>query len=151
MNAPWRVAVTALCLTATFLAAGCVTKRKAEESKAEPNEAGHFKRGKEIRQVENDLRQIGLFYQEYSTETGHPPRNLQEFITYIQRDAPGKMIKDLQEGRYVVLWEVSFGSSKVLAYEKAADINNKHVVVMSDNSVKTMTPQELQTALPAGR
>jgi hypothetical protein len=94
--------------------------------------------------IQNDLRQIGLFYKQYEAETGRV-NSLEGFKNYVKRDAAA-IYQRLQDSTYVIVLNAR-GGEAVLAYERAADGNGQHIVVKGDGSVSEMSTQELQTAL----
>jgi hypothetical protein len=140
----------AVALAPVVLAAGCLKTSTSSggDDGSEGNVAGHVQRGKDLQKIRNDLRQLALLYQTYTNEMGRPPADQETFISYIQRDARG-IAQDIRDGKYVVIWGLpSLSSSTVLAYEKDVDLRGNQVVVMGDATVSSMTPQQLQAALP---
>jgi hypothetical protein len=98
--------------------------------------------------VPNDLQQIAYFYRLYNTEFNRSPASLDEFKTYIQRDA-GRLAASLEKSEYVVIWKVSdLSSNAMLAYEKEPDAEGKRYVVMGDASITKLDEQHWQMALP---
>jgi len=97
--------------------------------------------------VPNDLQQIGYFYRLYNTDFNRSPAALDEFKTYIQRDAI-KLAASLDKGEYVVIWKVNdLSSNAILAYEKEPDGEGKRFVVMGDASVTKLDQQQWQKAV----
>jgi hypothetical protein len=94
------------------------------------------------------LHQLGLFFQNFNGENGRPPRNKEEFITYIKQDAP-KYVEELQDETYVVRWNTPMSSNNILIYERYPLSNGTRLVLLGDGSVHTMTEQEFQAALKA--
>ena len=138
-----------VALATVVLAAGCLkTPSSTGDDGSEGNVAGHVQRGKDLQKIRNDLRQLAMFYQTYTNDVGRPPADQEAFLQYIQRDARG-IAQDIRDGKYVVIWGLqSPSSSTVLAYEKDVDLRGNQVVVMGDATVSSMTPQQLQAALP---
>ena len=98
----------------------------------------NVRQGAERQKAKGILENLGLFYQQYNTENGRWPANQQEFISYIQRDAP-HVVEALKNGYFVVFWNTQPDSNTILAYEKASYarartvlIGTKSVVVMPD-------------------
>ncbi len=98
---------------------------------------------------QNELRQIGLFFRNFEIENNRNPRTDQEFIQYIQRDAP-VIAKAIQDKYYILNLKVKMkgGSSGVIAWEYPAD-GPGHLVVRVDASVSPMSAEELKKALAA--
>src|SRR5262245_55848274 len=96
--------------------------------------------------VQNELRQIHLYYRLYITTNNRPPRNLDELNQ--QMEPNSREYQALRDGRYVLNWNVSQaeGSNKVLAYEKDADANGERYVVMTDGSVQRLNQQQFEAA-----
>src|SRR5262249_52243336 len=63
------------------------------------------------------LHDLGLLFQNFQGENGRPPKNKDEFITYIKRDAP-KTVEALQDETYIVRWNTPMSSNNVLVYER---------------------------------
>ena len=138
----WSLGVLALCLT---LAGGC-QKKGAEDS--EPSLAAHVERGKEKQKAQNDLQQIGTYYQLYMTENGRAP-SAKQLKDYVNRDPNARNLsKAINEGRLVLNNPpANPGARVVVAYEKEKDLRGNRVVVLSDTSVHTMAEEEFQAAL----
>jgi hypothetical protein len=104
--------------------------------------------------AENDLKQIGLFYQQYADTNGKPPANQQDFLGYIQREAR-ELAQHLQDGWYVVYWKVNPAtlpagtSNTVLAYQSDLPTSGG-MALMADGSVQRMTAQQFAAAPKAG-
>jgi hypothetical protein len=139
-----------LSLIALSIAAGC-TKQPGGDSpqSTTPGQGGQgsLKRMITGQAVPNDLRQIAMFYRLYNTDFNRSPATLEEFKTYIQRDA-GKLTQALERGDYVVVWKVNdLSPNTVLAYEKEADGEGKRYLAMGDASVKKVDEHEFKRAL----
>jgi hypothetical protein len=130
-----------LALAGIVCLAGCAKPPEGD------NLAGHVKRGMEKPKAANNLQQLAYFYIEYNADNGRPPGSWQEFKAYIERDAPATMIKAVEDGRLIIIWNARCASNVVLAYERDVDLNGDQVAVMGDASVHTMKTQDLQAAL----
>ena len=95
--------------------------------------------------VQNDLRQLALFYKTYEAEFGSV-KSADALKNYIKRDAP-KLYQALDEKVYVVVPNVRAASGSVVAYEKTADAAQQHIVAMGDATISQMSTAELQAAL----
>lgn len=112
-------------------------------------QAREFIRGKERQLNQGILKQIGLFYQHYLSETGRPPANLEVFKEYIKKEGR-REYQVLHEGSFVMVFNVNQTSSTILAYEKDFDHNKNRLVLMGDgNAVRLMSNWEFQALLKA--
>jgi hypothetical protein len=93
----------------------------------------------------NELRQIGLFYNQYKTEFNKPPQTVQEFTEYIKRDSPG-IKKAIDDKYYIVLPKVN-SSTGILAYEFDPDTRGQHGVVDSSGLAQEISTQDLVAAV----
>jgi hypothetical protein len=119
----------------------------AEAVRQEP--VGALKRGIDLRKVENDLRELGLFHQHYWSEFGKAPASLKVFEDYIRRDMP-TLVKALDDEMYVYVPGCPTSQDRVLAYESEADLNGRRRVLYGDGHVVPLTRAELDTALKSG-
>ncbi len=95
----------------------------------------------------NELRQIGLFYAQYRDTFNKPPRNVQDFVEFIKRNAP--QIKKAFEEKYYFL-VVNVRDNGIVAYEFDPDTQGRHgVAEMGGRSHDDMTTDELVAALKA--
>ena len=106
-------------------------------------------RGKEKRNVENELRNIGQLFAVYHTNLGGARPDMEAFKAQLQKDDP-KSFQGLKEGRYILRPIRELSSNLVLAYEKEPDLRGMHVVVFGDASIKSLNDQDLQAALKNG-
>jgi hypothetical protein len=113
---------------------------------APPAPVGRVRRTIDRGKVQNDLREIALFYIQYHDEMGKSPPGLDEFAKFMQKDA-GKLVQTLKEGAYEIIWNAPLGSGSILAYEKNADLDGKQMVVRGDASISSLRSDELSTAL----
>jgi hypothetical protein len=102
---------------------------------------------------ENDLKQVGLYYQTAVSQTNKPITTLDELAkTGLQREAPA-IYKNFQDGRYVLCHPANFSapSNTIVAYDHGAVEKNDAVVVvlMGDGSVQVMPAANFQAALKA--
>jgi hypothetical protein len=97
-------------------------------------------------QIQNDLRQIALFYVNYCTLHRKGPPNTKAFADSIRRDARA-LAEALDNNVYHLVPRVRGGSGVVLAFDVAGDEDGNHIVVMGDSSVDTLTRQELEERL----
>ena len=116
----------------------------AEAVRQEP--VGALKRGMDLRKVENDLVQLGMFHQHYWSEFGKAPSSLKVFEDYIRRDMP-TLVKALDVEMYVYVPGCPSSPDRVLAYEANADLNGRRRVVYGDGHVVPLTRLELDAAL----
>jgi hypothetical protein len=142
--------ILAVTLTSFLTAvAGCgpqsdMPQPAAQAVRQEP--VGPLKRGMDLRKVENDLVQLGLFHQHYWSEFGKAPASLKAFEDYIRRDMP-TLVKSLDEEMYVYVPNCPAKEDRVLAYEAQADLNGRRRVVFGDGHVVPLTGPELDAAL----
>jgi hypothetical protein len=102
--------------------------------------------------IQNDFKNLGLFYLQYQVDFGRSPAKWEKFKSYIQSGgdrAPTSLVKGIEEGRYVVIWNAELSSNKVLAYEKQPDVKGYQVVLFGDGHIETIKSEELQKALEA--
>ena len=94
----------------------------------------------------NDLREIARFFNLYVNDIGRNPKTEDEFVQYLQRDAP-KIAEALREKYYVVNLKAKVASSQsVVAYEKLTEANC-HQTARGDCSVSLVTPEDLAKLL----
>jgi hypothetical protein len=136
----------ALVLLAVLGAGGCSKSNSTAGAKGNEGDlSGHIKRGKEILVAENDLSQLGQFYNLYQTEHSRPPTG-EELKAYIKQDAP-KIYEAIEKGRYVLTPKPGPGSTQVVAYEAEKDLRGIRLVLRTDGSVSRMNDEEFQAAL----
>jgi hypothetical protein len=116
----------------------------AQAVRQEP--VGPLKRGMDLRKVENDLEQLGLFHQHYWSEFGKAPTSKKAFEDYIRRDMP-TLVQALDDEMYVYVPNCPTSQNAVLAYEAQADLNGRRRVVFGDGHVVPLTRTELDEAL----
>jgi hypothetical protein len=101
--------------------------------------------------VPNDIRQLALLYRTYSLDFNRPPASLAEFKAYIQRDAR-KLASQLDEGLYVVVWNVrDLSSNSLIAYESKPDEQGVRLVAMGDGDVQKKDNETFQRLLVAAK
>jgi hypothetical protein len=93
-------------------------------------------------QVDNDLRQLALFYQTYPGKV----REVKSFLSYIQREAP-QLAQAVQQGIYVVVPNAPPQTAAIVAYTAQPDPQGRYHVARGDGSVEVLSSAELQTAL----
>jgi hypothetical protein len=131
---------------------GCAQKEESKRRAAPPTGTpapaqGNLRKFISRQGVHNEIRQLGLFYQQYNLNYGRPPANLEALESYMGQDDP-KLIKAIKEGYYTVVWNIrNLSSNVVLAYETEQDDNGLRFVVMGDASVTKMSERDFQTAL----
>ena len=161
MRAPSLVVVLAVPALAVVIA-GCSKKQSSnggpaadrqgwveqQAAKQPPSVAVHLIRARQIQEAQNDLRQIGLFYQTFDGDMGHPPATLEEFTHYIQKDAPS-LVKLLNDGTYQLVFmpRGQQRSDSIIAYEKDADVNGRHLVARADATVTMCSSKDLSEIL----
>src|ERR1700687_826153 len=121
--------VAGVGLAACLLCSGC--GKRLETAKEEKPAAPPFQRNEaslagmvkqERSKIQNDFKNLGIYYLEYETTMGKPPAKWEEFKSYIGSSAPASLISGIEEGRYIVIWKTKLASNKVLAYEKQPDV-----------------------------
>ena len=133
------------CFVAAVAALGC-TGSTTPTSTAR----GGIPRIIERAKVENELKQIHLYYQNYLIDHNRPPSKLEDLQELM--GANSREYKALQEGRYVLNWKaIAAGvprgaSNTALAYEKDADADGDRYVVLGDGSVHRMNQQQFASA-----
>jgi hypothetical protein len=150
MKAAW--AGGGLLITTVSLLAGCSngasSSSPAAQGGAAPGQMS-LKRVIHRPEVSNELNQLGLYYQLYSTDNHRSPKSLADLKPSIERDMP-KLYKAIEDGYYVVVWGIpTLSSNVVVAHEKDPDENGMRQVLLGDGSVRRMNNEELQTALKA--
>jgi hypothetical protein len=96
--------------------------------------------------IQNDLRQLALFWNTYRTENGKPPRDWKTFKPYLR--TAGNIVEGLEEGKYRIVLQAQPASNAVLAYEWPQDDTGQHIVAMGDGSVDRILHQELLKLVP---
>ena len=115
------------------------------EPHPEQRVAGIANRGEDTA-VMNDLRQIGIFYNQYLITNPRGPRNTKAFADEIRRDAR-QIAEALDKQTYVLLPGARRGANMIVAYDVPGNTANQHIVLMGDGSVQAMPQQELQQYL----
>jgi hypothetical protein len=96
-------------------------------------------------EMQNALRQIGIFYRLYATENGKPPARLDDFLDYIQNE--GRLEhRALTDGVLVLELVAEPGSNTVLAYEKEPYTDGGQLVLLGDAAVRKMSAEEFEAA-----
>jgi hypothetical protein len=99
----------------------------------------------ELAVEKRELGEIYDCYMGYVKSNERPPTELSQLKPYEAAHAAG--FRALRDGKYKVVWGVSDKTDgTVLAYESAAT-EKGGVVLMADSTVKTMTAEDLKTAL----
>ena len=111
--------------------------------------AGLANRG-ENTAVMNELKQIGIFYNQYLIINPKGPRNTKAFADDIRRDAP-QIADKFDKEIYKLLPGVRRNANEIVAYDVPGDTSLLHLVLMGDGSVQYMERQELQKQLPQGK
>jgi hypothetical protein len=95
----------------------------------------------------NELVEIHDMYTLYAKRNGRPPQKAADLTKKVDQSHSAGY-RALKNNDYVVIWgvDVKAGSGTVLAYEKDAP-KQGGMVLMADGSVKTLSADELQTAL----
>src|SRR5262249_7337106 len=95
---------------------------------------------------QNELRQIGLFFQTFEIDQRRVPRTEKEFIDYIKRDASG-IAKAVEEKYYILNLKVNMrAANDIIAYESLTDAGG-HQCVRVDGSVAPVPVEELRKLL----
>jgi len=94
----------------------------------------------------NELRQIGLFFQQYAEAAPKSARTKQGFMDYMKRDS--KVIWDaIDDGYYTINVKADHtAANSIIAYETDID-RQGYLAVRGDLSVDYITQQELNAAL----
>ncbi len=149
MSVPALARLTFGMLASGFLV-GCApkqTEKPATPAGEQHSVAAHVVRGKELQEAQNDLRQLGQFYQAFITEMNRAPKTLHELEDYLRKDMPALATR-LEEGRYIVELHAHLTEpTRVLAYEKDPDLNGMQVFVRTDGSVDKLRAAELKALL----
>ena len=144
-----REVVVSVAITGLFIFAGCVRKKEPppEPPKFQRNESSLYGMVKQERtKIQNDFKNLYLYYLQYQTDFGRSPAKWESFKSYIKSDPPS-LVQGVEEGRYVVIWNAELSSHKVLAYEKQPDVNGLQVVLFGDGHIETIKSEELEKAL----
>jgi hypothetical protein len=99
-------------------------------------------------QAENQLHQIGVMLQTYSSENSQYPTRLDDFLNYIKRDAPREH-QSLQTGYFVMTLNPRPMAATATVYEKDPDTSGMRLVLMGDGSVQRMNEGQFKAAVPA--
>ncbi|MCS7047403.1 MAG: hypothetical protein NZO58_13680, partial [Gemmataceae bacterium] len=94
---------------------------------------------------QNELRTIAMFFTQFHTEFNRNPRTEDEFIQYLQREAP-KIAEALREKYYVLNLRARLTSDSAIAYESLTEANC-HQTARGDGSVGLVSPEDLQRML----
>jgi hypothetical protein len=114
---------------------------------------GGIIRARNITQVKNELKQIGLAFMQYDLENNKGPANVQALTPYFERNA--RLTQLLASGKYVFHWNLAArqmeqgASNTILAYEKVPDRDGDRVVVMGDASIRVFGADDFQKRLKA--
>jgi hypothetical protein len=162
----YRIVVVLLAMLMPALI-GCTKKKKAEgEAEAParnplnvqpggPPAQGVIRRGAQRQVNQQLLRNIGQYHVLFRTERGRDPKDLQEFLAYLNSDPNARSAnvpQALESGWVVMVFTPNISSNQVLAYEKEAfqQFQNRLVLFGDGNSVKLMAEPEFQAALKSG-
>lgn len=95
---------------------------------------------------QNDLKQIGFYFNEYVTNFNRNPASQDDFVKHIERDMP-VVAKAIRDGLYVINPKAkSFSSNSVIAYETLQD-QGGYQSVRGDCSVMPIPEDELRKLL----
>jgi hypothetical protein len=95
----------------------------------------------------NELKQIGIFYNQYRAEFGKAPPTVDDFTNYIKREAP-QIKKAIDEKYYVLLPKVT-ANTGIIAYELDPDTNQLHGYVDMSGAADAITTKELVARIKA--
>jgi hypothetical protein len=109
----------------------------------------NVRQGVERQKAKGILENIGLFYQQYHLDNGKVPANENEFINYIQREAP-HVVEAIKNGYFVVNWGSPLDGNRVLAYEKTSYAGAR-TVLLGTRTIKVMPDAEFEAALRGGQ
>jgi hypothetical protein len=96
-------------------------------------------------EMQNVLRQVGIFYQLNLTENGRAPARLDDFLDYIKTEGR-KEHQALKDGVLVLELTSNPGSNTVLAYEKEPYTDGSRLVLLGDTAVRKMSAEEFEKA-----
>lgn len=91
----------------------------------------------------NDLKQIGIFYNQNYLEFNRPPRSAQDFAEYCRTAGP--IYTALKEGTYRVNTRGPVQGPTIIAFEWEQE-GPGHLAVRFDGSVEMVSPAELKAA-----
>jgi hypothetical protein len=94
-------------------------------------------------EVKNDMRQIGLFYNQYRTLNNRGPADVKSFVDFFRRDA-ANIAEKFDKGLYDMFLVRNPDSNTVVAYEVPGESSGFHIVVFGDGHVDDISRQELQ-------
>ncbi len=95
---------------------------------------------------QNDLKNIGFFFNEYVTSHGRNPATEEDYLKHIEREAP-HLAKAIRDKLYALnLKAKSFSSNSVIAYETLLD-QGGYQSVRGDGSVQPIPEDELRKLL----
>jgi prepilin-type processing-associated H-X9-DG protein len=150
-------------LIVTLVLVGCKKHKDTAPEPAEPqgnplkpDPAGgppaktDVQRGAQLKVIENLMRNLGIYYQQYSSDhNNRPPRTLDEFKAYVKADPNARNeAAALDRDWLVMVINPPPNGSQILAYEKEAYAKwNNRVVLFGDGHVEHLTDPELQEAL----
>lgn len=111
----------------------------------------HVLRGAQKRVNENDLGQLAVYYTEYQSLNGRPPKSADEFKAYVKSDLNARHLTQvLDEGNIVVVPNAQLSSTSIIAHEKQAfALRNNRVVAFGDGHVETMQDEDFQRIIKA--
>jgi hypothetical protein len=109
----------------------------------------NVRQGAERQKAKGILSNIGTFYQQYQAENGRWPASQNEFVSYIQRDAP-HVVEALKQGYFVVNWNSEPTSNSILAYEKTSYAGAR-TVLQGTKSIVVMPDAEFNQLVKSGR
>jgi hypothetical protein len=97
--------------------------------------------------VENELRQLAVYYREYADTAMKPPASLMD-LPDVKRDLP-KLYKEITDGDFIVIWNLNPArvetSNTVLAYVAKASPQGR-LVAFLDGHVLNMTEDQFAKA-----
>jgi hypothetical protein len=94
-------------------------------------------------EVKNDMKNIGIFYNQYRTLNNRGPADVKSFVDYFRRDAPS-IAKKFDDKLYDMFLVRNPDSNTVIAYEVPGESSGLHIVVFGDGHVDDISRQELQ-------
>lgn len=127
---------------------------ESQENPLKPNLSGGAAQGAVQRGVQrqvnqNIMKNLGTCFTFFRTERNRPPRNLEEFKTYVKSDPDYRREAEaLENGWVVMVFPGNPTSSTVVGYEKEVfKLHNNRLVVFGDGHVEMMVDPEFQEAL----
>ena len=99
-------------------------------------------------QAENQLHQIGILLQTYSTQNGQYPTRLEDFLGDIKKEAQREH-ESLKTGYFVMTLKPRPAGGDVVVYERDPDTSGMRLVLQGDGSVQRLNETQFKAAVPS--